>query len=258
MATYDYNHNKTSVTVFDGIKSIKLPVYDVVFNGKHCGRSVVDSCASTFYFKESIAKAIGVEITKIKPKKVRIADKDVVMVDGYCTFEVKIEDLPKERITAYTFPLGIVDLILGSPWLQKHNPHTNWKKLTFEFTRNGRRYMLWPAKPTPDIHIASPDEFASFADGDASFYLIAPPNAQISVNGKEQQSMQPPSKKPKAQLPRKLLRWIKRKCPDLLCSIGRPSNLNPFDIDTGEAHPINIRPCAHSPKDLEKIKEFID
>jgi len=46
-----------------------------------------------------MAKAIGAKVTKIKPKKVRIADKDVVMVNGYCTFEAKIGDLPKERIT---------------------------------------------------------------------------------------------------------------------------------------------------------------
>jgi len=122
MSTYEYNEQKTSVTASDGVRSTKLPVYDVIFNGEHSGRGVVDSCASTFYFKEAMAKTIGAKITKIRPKKVRIADKDVVMVDGYCTFEAKIGDLPRERITAYTFPLGSVDLILGLPWLQKHNP----------------------------------------------------------------------------------------------------------------------------------------
>jgi len=257
MSTYEYNRDKTSVTASNGVTSTKLPVYDVVLNGKNTGKSVVDSCASTFYFKESVAKAIGAKITKIKPKKVRIADKDVVMVDGYCTFEAKIGDLPKERITAYTFPLGSIDLILGLPWLQKHNPRTDWKNLTFEFYRNGRRYMLWPAKPTPDIRIASPEDFASFADNETSFFLIAPPKSQISEDGKEKDKLSnPPAKESK--IPRKLLRWIKRKCPDLLREIGRPSNLDPFEIDTGDAHPINIRPRAHSPKDLEKIKEFID
>ena len=267
MSTYDYNHNKTSVTAFDGVRSTKLPVYDVVFNGIHSGKSVVDSCASTFYFKETTAKQMGLEIMKIKPKKVKIADKDTVMVNGYCTFEAKIGDLPKERITAYTFPLGSVDLILGLPWLQKHNPRTDWRKLTFEFNQNGRRYMLWPAKPTPDIRIASPEDFASFVDGDTSFFLIAPPKSRIPKNGKEKEnseqlksmstSVQPATGK-ESKLPCKILRWIKRMCPDLLREIGRPSNLDPFDIDTGDAEPINIRPRAHSPKDLEEIKAFID
>jgi len=78
-------------------------------------------------------------------------------VDGFCSFEAKIGDLPKETITAYTFPLASIDLILGLPWLQKHNPHTDWKKLTFEFHRNGRRYMLWPAKPEMAIGLYDSD-----------------------------------------------------------------------------------------------------
>jgi len=261
MSTYEYNHDKTSVTASNGIRSTKLPVYDVVFNGDESGKSVVDSGASTVYINETTAKSMGSEITKIKPRKVKIADKDTVMVDGYCTFEAKIGDLPKETISAYTFPLGSVDLILGLPWLQKHNPRTDWEKLTFEFDRNGRRYMLWPSRPTPDIRIAAPEEFASFVDGDTSFYLIAPPKVQISEDGKEKPmstSVQPAPNNEQPRLPRKLLRWIKRKCPDLLREIGRPSNLDPFDIDTGDAEPINIRPRAHSPKDLERIKEFID
>ena len=261
MSTYQYNPDKTSVTTSNGIRSTKLSVYDVVFNGEELGKSVVDSCASTFYFKDTMAKRIGTKIIKIKPKKVRIADKDVVMVDGYCTFEAKIGDLAKETITAYTFPLGSVDLILGLPWLQKHNPRTDWQKLTFEFDRNGRRYMLWPAKPTPKICIVSPDEFASFVDNATSFFLIAPPKSRILKERKEDKLMstavQPATSKEPTLL-RKLLRWIKRKCPDLLRQIGRPSNLDPFDIDTGDADPINIRPRAHSPKDLERIKEFID
>jgi hypothetical protein len=46
-------------------------------------------------------------------------DREVVMVNGVITFEMKLGDLPKETISAYTFPLSSVDLILGLPWLQK-------------------------------------------------------------------------------------------------------------------------------------------
>jgi hypothetical protein len=98
----------------------------------------------------------------------KVADRDLVMVDGYATLEIKVGDLPKETITAYTFPLGSIDLILGLPWLQKHNPHTDWKNLTFRFTRNGRQYMLWPSKPAPTIRIATPE-------------LISPPKKRTPV-----------------------------------------------------------------------------
>ena len=219
MATYAYNHNKTSVTRNDGLISTKLPVYDVVLNKEHAGKSVVDSGASTLYLNEKTAQNMGLKITKIKPRKVKVADKDTIMIDSYCSFEAKIGDLPKETITAYTFPLGSIDLILGLPWLQKHNPHTDWKKLAFEFNRNGRRYMLWPAKPTPDIRIASPEEFASFIDGNTSFFLIAPPKSRTpqslekllqlsedsqvskhskhSEDGKKSTSVQPATDEPK-------------------------------------------------------------
>ena len=142
MSTYEFNHNQTSVTADNGIMSKKLPVYDLVLNGTEPGKSVIDSCASSLYFNEKTAEKMGLEVTKIKPRKVKVADKDIVLVNGFCTFEMKIGDLPKETITAYTFPLGSIDLILGLPWLQKHNPHTDWKNLTFEFNRNGRQYML--------------------------------------------------------------------------------------------------------------------
>jgi len=125
MSTYEYNHDKTSVTKNDSLTSTKLLIYDLILNGEHSGKAVVDCGASTLCFNEMTAKSMGLEITKIKPRKVKIADKDMVMVTGYCTFEAKIEDLPKETITAYTFPLGSIDLILGLPWLQKHNPHTD-------------------------------------------------------------------------------------------------------------------------------------
>ena len=281
MSTYEFNHDKTSVIVNNSIKSTKLPVYDLVLNEEQSGKSVIDCGATTLYLNETTAKNMGLEISKIKPRKVKVADKDIVVIDSYCTFEAKIGDLPKETITAYTFPLGSIDLILGLPWLQKHNPHTDWRKFTFEFNRNGRRYMLWPAKPVPDIRIASLEEFASFVDKDTSYFLIVPPklhtsqfseklcslqvsknsrdskHSKPSENGKKKStSVQPASEEPK--LPRKLTRWIKRKCPDLLHEIGCSANLKPFDIDTGDAKPINIRPRAHSPADLEKIKKFID
>ena len=165
--------------------------------------------------------------------------------------------------------------------MNKHNPYIDWRVCSVEFNRNGRRYILWPAKPTPKNRIASPEEFASFVDDTTSLYLIGQqqsPNAQVPPpgNGDESFTLQvseeekgavteteseteneEDSDKPPT-LPRKLLRWINRKCPDLLREIGRPPNLEPFEIDTGDAKPINIRPRSYSSLDLEKINEFID
>lgn len=294
MSTYKPNKDNTSVTATNGITSRKLPIYHAVVGGETGGRIVIDSAASTLYLDEGMAERIGGTVTRIKPKRVNVAGKNVVMVNGIVSFEMKLGDLPKETITAYTIPLGTgIDLILGLPWLEKHNPRVDWRSHSFEFNRNGRRYMLWPAKPTPNIRIVPPEEFAKFTDKSTSLYLIQrreipgllakasratrtgstrgtlPINAQnadelLQINAessksdtKKKTSVTAVTKDP-YKLPRKLERWMKRKCPDLLRAIGRPANLEPFTINTGDTEPINIRPRSYSPVDLEKIKAFID
>ena len=137
---------------------------------------------------------------------------------------MKLRNLPVETVTTYTFPLGSVDLVLGLPWLIKHNPRVDWPTLSYEFIRNGRRYFLWPAKPTPSIRIASPEDFRSFVDKSTSLYIIdrhkvSPPQAPPDSMPDKKDIKQP------AKLSRKILRWIKRKCPDLVREIGRPANL---------------------------------
>ena len=74
MSTYEYNHDETSVTASNGLMSKKLPVYDLVIDGIH-GKSVVDSNAFTIYLSEKKATQLGLNITRIKPRKVKVADK---------------------------------------------------------------------------------------------------------------------------------------------------------------------------------------
>src|SRR5204862_5954 len=160
---YDVNHDGTSVTSNNGVMSRKLPIYSAVVDGKEDTKTIIDGGSSTLYLREQLGKEMGKKITRIKPRKVKVADKEVVMVDGVCTFQMKLGgDLPVETVTAYTFPLGSVDLILGLPWLDKHNPRVDWRTLSYEFTRNGRRYFLWPAKPAPTLRVTSPADFRSF------------------------------------------------------------------------------------------------
>ena len=257
MSTYELNHDETSVTSNNGVMSRKLPVYSAVLDEEENAKTIIDSCSSTLYIREQLGEEMGKKITRIKPRNVKIADKEIVTINGICTFKMKLRNLPVEMVTAYTFPLGSVDLVLGLPWLIKYNPRVDWPTLSYEFIRNGRRYFLWPAKPTPSIRITSPEDFRSFVDKSTSLYLIdrhkvSPPQAPPDSMPDKKDTKQP------AKLSRKILRWIKRKCLDLLREIGRPANLEPFHIDTGDAKPINIRPRSHSPLDLEKIKEFIE
>ena len=212
---------------------------------------------------------MGLSVSRVAPRTVVVADKEKVQVNGIVTFDLQLDGLPTEKITAYTFPLsGGLDLILGLPWIKKHKPRVDWDKDGYEFTRNGRRYMLYPhrappkikvaAKPEVNLHVLEPEmlfvtaeELDSFIDKETQLFLI---NAKSLKERKDADS----NVKPPPKMPRRLLRWIKRHCPNLLRDIGRPANLEPFNIDTSDQPPIKINPRPYSPVDLAKIKEFID
>ena len=123
MSAYELNDNGTAATISPG--STKLPVYDAILNAISLSKTVIDGGATTMYLRKEKAKELGLKILKVKPRKVLIADKEVVEVNGITTFEMKLGDLPTETITAYTFPLGQIDLTFGLPWLRKHNPHVD-------------------------------------------------------------------------------------------------------------------------------------
>ena len=151
--------------------SRKLPVYSAILDEEENAKTIIDSCSSTLYIREQLGEEMGKKIRRIKPRNIKIADKEIVTINSICTFKMKLGDLPMETVTAYTFPLGSVDLVLGLPWLIKHNrPRVDWPTLSYEFIRNRRRYFLWPAKPTPSIRITSPEHFRSFVDKSTSLY----------------------------------------------------------------------------------------
>lgn len=56
----------------------------------------------------------------------------------------------------------------------------------------------------------------------------------------------------------KMMKWIETQKQNLLRKIGKPADLEPFVINTGDAEPIKIGPRPYSPLDLEKIREFVD
>jgi hypothetical protein len=113
MSTYEFNHDQTSVVVSNDVMFKKLSVYDIVFNDKKSEKKVVDNDASNLYLNEKKTEFMDLKVTSIKLCKVKVADKNTVMVNNYCSFEIKIKDLSKKTITTYIFFLGSIDLILG-------------------------------------------------------------------------------------------------------------------------------------------------
>src|SRR5579859_5471081 len=99
-----------------------LPIYGCDFNDGDVRKGIIDSGATSIYVNDKLVKKLSLPVTKIATRKVRIADKEVVVVHGYTAIDVKTGDLPVESVMAYLFPLDNIDLVLGLPWLQKHNP----------------------------------------------------------------------------------------------------------------------------------------
>ena len=100
--------------------STKLPIYHGIINDQANSKTIIDSGATTIYIRDSLVKEQGFKITKIPPRTVIVANHDRIQVDGIVTVDLKLNGLPSERIAAYTFPLGNIDIILGLPWLKKH------------------------------------------------------------------------------------------------------------------------------------------
>src|SRR5579859_3201012 len=266
MELYKLSADGTEAIKSSNPSSARLPVYGCDFKDGNVRKGIIDSGATSVYVNDKLVKKLGPPVTKIAPRKVRIADKEVVAVHSYTTIDVKIGDLPVESVTTYLFLLDDIDLVLGLLWLQKHNPHMDWRTLSYEFTRNGRRYHLYPQKPAAKLRVAGPEEFNAFVEqNETQLLLIAP---KFPSGGKVSEHSDPNSitNLPVSRTERRAIlreeermqKWIKRHCSNLLRPVGTPANLEPFKIDTGDAEPIKVPGRPYSPLDLEKIKEFID
>src|SRR6202022_2271720 len=118
----------------------------------------------------------GAEIIRIEPRKIRVADKQLVTCNSVAKVEMKLGSLTPELITAYVLPMSKIDLILGLPWLRKHNPHVDFQNMSFEFTKNGRKYTIYPAERdrTSKLRIIDYDEFANYVDDSTELFVIRP------------------------------------------------------------------------------------
>src|ERR1700730_11914108 len=122
----------------------------------------------TPFCRDTLDKHANLPVTMVNTRRIKIADKDTTTVDGFVTFEGKLGDFPTETLQAYAFPLKGIDVVIGLPWLRKYNPHVDWRMNSWELTRNGRRYQLYPAKPKqpPKFDIMAPEEFNAFVEQD--------------------------------------------------------------------------------------------
>ena len=167
MSYYQLTADGEEVTVHGPITR-KLPLYNASFltsdpddtdgTQNAATKGIIDNGATTYYVNsEFVQKRPELfKVTPIAPRGVQVGGKLRTQSTSIATFQLKVGLLPPESITAYVLPLGKFDFVLGLPWLEKHQPHADWKGKSWEFIRNGRTYLLHPARPPPRLRIAMP------------------------------------------------------------------------------------------------------
>jgi hypothetical protein len=85
-------------------RSTVLPIYDGHIAGT-TRHAIVNSETSTLHIGQRIVQESGLQATKIKARRVKIADHSRCTVDRIATVNVKVGNLPTESLTANIFPL---------------------------------------------------------------------------------------------------------------------------------------------------------
>jgi len=102
-----------------------LPTYEVEISGT-MHKMLIDTGATTIYISQRLVKELGLKTTKVKARKIKLGDGDNRVANEITTIGVKVGNLPTETLAAYVFPLTDLDLVLGIPWMRKHNPHIDF------------------------------------------------------------------------------------------------------------------------------------
>src|SRR5205085_3301825 len=153
-------------------KSTILPIYNAEIAGT-TRKTIIDSSASTLYISQRAVEELGLQMTHVKARRIKVADHSRCTVNRITTVDVKVGNLPTETLTAYVFPLKDIDLVLGLSWLKKHNPHIDFRSKSYEFTYNGRHYTLHSARKPAKIRVVTPEDFRAFIHEDLDRTNIA-------------------------------------------------------------------------------------
>ena len=157
--------------------------------GRCNATALVDSGASSnFVSREFVLK------NKIRTERVAEGPK-VQLADGSvfkCNETIDRSALRigpfEDRVSAYVFPLQQFDVILGTPWLKKHNPVIYWRQGTLELkTKNGET-TLWAHQDYELLEqgLLSSMQFARAVErGDEGFLAILRPAEDEEAERKE-------------------------------------------------------------------------
>jgi len=101
-------------------------------------KALLDSGAIELFMSKKCTQRGGFKLIKLeKPILMRNVD-GIGNSGGAILYEVEVNLYFKghiERVRMDTCDLGKMEVILGMPWLQAHNPEINWEKEKVKMTR---------------------------------------------------------------------------------------------------------------------------
>ena len=100
--------------------------------------ALIDSGASGMYISEGLVRRLGLATRKKKD-----GGYDLIAVDGSDLPSVDSETMPLslvfwkhyERVILDIVPMAGHDVVLGTPWLERHNPNIDWIQRVLKFER---------------------------------------------------------------------------------------------------------------------------
>ena len=97
-------------------------------------KALIDSGASSNFMHQETAKKLGLPLQEQKePQPVKdIQGRPLGWIDKFTRIRIDA-GTHREVIDFNIIPLGIHELVLGLPWLQKHDPEIKWRERKIKF-----------------------------------------------------------------------------------------------------------------------------
>src|SRR4051794_18154557 len=111
-------------------------MFDGTIN-EHSAKVLINSSSSGNFIREKFANSAQLLLhLKNTLYQVKLADKTTLDVNRAAPHtKLQIQD-HRDTIDLDVLPLEGNDVILGKPWLRKHNPHIDWRKNKITFSDN--------------------------------------------------------------------------------------------------------------------------
>ena len=117
----------------------------LVFEGDLAGRKVsilVDSGASAQFISDRLAHELALPLTEKKiGDRVKLAN-GLTLASSQCTHTRYSIGPFSEKETFHLLTLSSFDLVLGRPWLNRHNPDVDWPNNRITITQGSTRYGI--------------------------------------------------------------------------------------------------------------------